>query len=156
MARRKPGRRSLLKTYPNLEGVVGWAGSIGFNLERYLYTLHRVTGYIMFIYLLLHVFVTSSRAFGPEAWAAAMGSLSGPLFHIGEFILFLVVLFHGANGIRLFLAELGLGLGRPARPVYPYRPAFRRLLPKVILYIILAIWVVFFALGYYDWFILGV
>ena len=136
--------------------MVGWAGSIGYNFERYLYTLHRVTGYIMFIYLLLHVYVTGSRIFGPEAWAEAMGSLTGPIFHIGEFILFLIVLFHGANGIRLFLAELGLGLGRPARPIYPYRPAFRRLLPRVILYVLLAIWIVFFALGYYDWFLLGV
>ncbi len=39
----------------------------------------------------------------------------------GEFLVFAAFAFHAINGIRLFLVELGIGIGRPIEPVYPYR-----------------------------------
>lgn len=109
------------RSRPNRLGIAGWAGGGRWGLERYLYTLHRVTGLGLLAYFLMHLFVTTSRAFGPEAWERAMGAVSGPVFRVGEYLVFLAFAFHAANGVRLALVELGLGIGRPIEPVYPYR-----------------------------------
>jgi succinate dehydrogenase / fumarate reductase cytochrome b subunit len=90
-------------------------------VERYLYTLHRLTGVGLLFYFLLHIVVTSSRALGKSAWETAMGRVTGPVFVAGEFLVFAAFAFHAVNGIRLVLLELGLGVGAPEEPVYPYR-----------------------------------
>ncbi len=107
--------------HPNRLGVRGWAVGGRWGLERYLYTLHRLTGVGLILYLLLHILVTSSRAFGQAAWEAAMGRVSGPVFHAGEYLVFAAFAFHAMNGIRLVLVELGFGVGKPIEPVYPYK-----------------------------------
>ncbi len=115
------------KGRPNRLGIWGGLGGGRWGAERYLYTLHRVTGLGILAYFLLHIFVTASRAFGttPEqaegSWNRAMALVHGPVFKIGEFLVFAAFAFHAINGIRLVLIELGLGVGRPIEPVYPYR-----------------------------------
>ncbi len=106
---------------PNRLGLVGWAVGGRWGLERYLYTLHRLTGLALLAYLLLHIGVTSARAFGPEVWERTMHLVSAPVFKVGEYLVFLAFAFHATNGIRLVLVELGVGIGRPIEPVYPYR-----------------------------------
>lgn len=110
-----------IKGHPNRLGIWGWLGGGRWGLERYLYTLHRLTGLGLLAYFLLHILVTSSRAFGEASWQAAMGRVSGPLFVLGEFLVFVAFVFHALNGIRLGLVELGIATGRPIEPVYPYR-----------------------------------
>jgi len=109
------------KGYPNRLGVWGWLGGARWGMDRYLYTLHRVTGLGILAYFLLHIVVTSSRAFGQAAWQQAMGAVTGPLFKIGEYLVFVAFAFHAINGIRLAIIELGFGVGKPIEPVYPYR-----------------------------------
>jgi succinate dehydrogenase / fumarate reductase cytochrome b subunit len=109
------------KGRPNRLGVKGWLTGGRWGFERYLYTLHRVTGLGLLTYFVLHILVTSSRALGPDAWKSAMGAVSGGLFKVGEFLVFAAFAFHAVNGIRLILVELGIGVGRPIEPVYPYR-----------------------------------
>jgi len=106
---------------PNRLGIWGWLGGGRWGMERYLYTLHRLTGLGLLGYFLLHIVVTSARAFSPERWKSAMDSVSGLPFEIGEYLVFLAFAFHAANGIRLGLIELGFGVGQPIEPVYPYR-----------------------------------
>lgn len=105
----------------NRLGPKGWITGGRWGLERYLYTLHRVTGLGLLAYFVLHILVTASRAFGQARWESAMESVSGPLFRLGEYLVFAAFAFHAVNGVRLFLVELGLGIGRPIEPVYPYR-----------------------------------
>jgi len=107
--------------YPNRLGLWGWLGGGRWGFERYLYTLHRITGLGLLLYFVLHILVTSSRVFGQEAWEAAMARVSSPVFHFGEYLVFAAFAFHAINGIRLILVELGFGIGRPIEPVYPYR-----------------------------------
>jgi len=113
----------MLKTQgvPNRLGFRGWLGGGQWGMERYLYTLHRVTGLGLVAYFLLHIIVTSSRALGEGAWAKAMGAVSGGFFKFGEYLVFAAFAFHAVNGIRLVLVELGFAVGRPIEPVYPYR-----------------------------------
>lgn len=109
------------KGHPNRLGIVGWVGGGRWGLERYLYTLHRLTGLGLLAYFLLHIIVTSSRAFGRESWVKAMGSVTGTMFTIGEYLVFAAFAFHAVNGLRLVLVELGFAVGKPIEPVYPYK-----------------------------------
>jgi succinate dehydrogenase / fumarate reductase cytochrome b subunit len=109
------------KGYPNRLGVWGWLGGGRWGMERYLYALHRLTGLGLLAYFLLHIVVTSARAFSAAAWTRAMGQVSGPFFKFGEYLVFLAFAFHAMNGIRLGIIELGFGVGKPIEPVYPYR-----------------------------------
>ncbi len=109
------------KGHPNRLGLWGWLGGGRWGAERYLYTLHRLTGLGILLYFLLHIFVTTSRAFGQASWERAMGTVTGPLFTLGEYLVFAAFAFHAVNGVRLFLIELGWAVGKPIEPVYPYR-----------------------------------
>jgi succinate dehydrogenase / fumarate reductase cytochrome b subunit len=140
------------KARPNRLGIWGWLGGGKWGYERYLYTLHRLTGLGLLAYFLLHIVVTSSRAFSPEAWKRAMGVVSGPLFTLGEYLVFVAFAFHAANGIRLVLAELGLAVGKPIEPVYPYKTSVDFQRPLAVAVMIVA--VIIAALGGWDIFFL--
>lgn len=102
-------------------GIAGWLFGGRYGADRYVYALHRITGLGILFYFLMHIFVTGSRLGGPEKWEGWMGFFSqNLLFAIGEFLVFLAFLFHAVNGIRLILVELGLMIGKPGLPSYPY------------------------------------
>ncbi len=126
------------KGHPNRLGVWGWLGGGRWGYERYLYTLHRLTGLGLLAYFLLHVVVTSSRALGSESWASAMRSVSGAPFAVGEYLVFAAFAFHAWNGIRQVLVELGIGVGRPIEPVYPYRTSMDVQRPMAVAVMVLA------------------
>jgi succinate dehydrogenase / fumarate reductase cytochrome b subunit len=126
------------KGRPNRLGVTGWLAGGRWGLERYLYTLHRLTGLGLLAYFLLHILVTSSRAFGQGSWAKAMGAVSGPVFKVGEYLVFLAFAFHAINGIRLGIIELGFGVGGPIEPVYPYKTSLDFQRPIAIGVLVLA------------------
>jgi succinate dehydrogenase / fumarate reductase cytochrome b subunit len=126
------------KGHPNRLGIWGWLGGGRWGAERYLYALHRVTGLGLLAYFLLHIVVTSSRALGQARWDAAMASVSGLPFKIGEYLVFLAFAFHAINGIRLGIVELGFGVGRPIEPVYPYRTSLNTQRPLAIAVLLVA------------------
>jgi succinate dehydrogenase / fumarate reductase cytochrome b subunit len=109
------------KGHPNRLGLWGWLGGGRWGMERYLYTLHRLTGLGLLAYFLLHIVVTSARAFSEAAWQESMASVTGPLFVLGEYLVFVAFAFHGLNGLRLVLVELGWAVGKPIEPIYPYK-----------------------------------
>ena len=126
------------KGRPNRLGIVGWLAGGRWGFERYMYTLHRLTGLGLLAYFLMHIFVTSSRAFGKDAWVTAMATVTGPLFKAGEFLVFAAFAFHALNGVRLVLVELGFAIGKPIEPVYPYRTSVNEQRPLAIGVMILA------------------
>lgn len=137
---------------PNRLGMRGWVVGGRWGLERYLYTLHRVTGLGLLAYFLLHIFVTSSRALGREAWEAAMRAVASPAFALGEYLVFLAFVFHAVNGVRLVLLEVLGAVGPAEDPVYPYRTSVDRQRPLALG--VLALAAILAAIGGYD-FIVG-
>lgn len=131
--------------YENRLGVKGWWGGGRWGIERYLYTLHRITGLGILAYFLLHIVVTSSRALGPEQWANAMAAVHGTVFKVGEFLVFAAFAFHAFNGLRLVLVELGVLTGKAEEPVFPYRSSLNVQRPFMVVMMILA--AVMLALG---------
>ena len=140
------------KGHPNRLGIWGWVGGGRWGIDRYLYTLHRVTGLGLFAYFLIHIIVTSSRAMGEESWAAAMANVAGPLFVIGEYLVFVAFAFHALNGVRLVLVELGIGVGPPIEPIYPYKTSLHVQRPLAVGAMILAaILVIVGGLDFFVW-----
>ena len=115
-------------------GIAGWLHGGRYGADRYVYALHRITGLGILFYFLLHIFVTGRRAGdkGEAQWEAAMEFFDNPMFATGEFLVFLAFLFHALNGIRLILVELGLLIGKPGLPSYPYGYSTLRQRPVLI------------------------
>jgi succinate dehydrogenase / fumarate reductase cytochrome b subunit len=140
------------KGHPNHLRIRGWLGGGRWGPERYLYTLHRVTGLGLLAYFLLHIIVTSYRALGQEAWEETMAGVAGPMFVLGEYLVFAAFAFHALNGVRLFLVELGIGVGQPIEPIYPYRTSLHVQRPLAIgVMILAAILVVVGGLDFFVW-----
>jgi succinate dehydrogenase / fumarate reductase cytochrome b subunit len=109
-------------------GIRGWFYAGRYGPQRYAYTLQRITGTGIILYLLIHIFVTGTKIFGGETWNRVVvdGLVGNPVLHLGEFLLFMAVLIHGVNGFRLMLVELGFFLGKPFRNIYPYETCLDR------------------------------
>lgn len=124
-----------MKLFPkNYLGVKGWVWAGKYQIERYLYLLHRLTGLGLILYGSLHMFVMIViRGFlGREAYEVVMDFFNHPLFKTGEYLVFAAFIFHGVNGLRLILQELGFMLGKPKPPVYPYKDSLRKKRPLVL------------------------
>ncbi len=91
--------------HPNRLGILGWLSGGRWGPERYLYTLHRLTGLGLLAYFLMHILVTTSRALGQQAWEKTMQRVAGPVFGFGEYLVFLAFAFHAVNGIRVIILD---------------------------------------------------
>lgn len=125
------------KRYDNRLGFWGWLGGGRWGVERYVYALHRLTGLGILLYFLMHIVVTSLRAGGTYLWTKGE-FLDRPVFKIGEFLVFAAFAFHAFNGLRLVLVELGVAVGKPFEPVYPYKTSLGVQRPLMIVMMILA------------------
>ena len=107
----KNGRGTLYRGYG---GMWSWGG-------------HRITGVVIFFYLLVHVLDTSLVRVSPEAYDAVIGSYKNPLFALGEAGLVAAVLFHALNGLRIILVDFWKGGTKHQ---------------KTLLWVVLGLWVV--------------
>ncbi len=140
------------RTRPNRQGVGGWFYGGRYGLERYLFILHRLAGLGILLYFIMHIFLTGQKISGKVAWTTTMSSVGGTWFHIGEYLLFIAVAFHAMNGIRLILSEFGWILGKPARPIYPYKTANVHI--RAFTWIMMILAVVIMIAGGFDFFLI--
>ncbi|MDT7869752.1 MAG: succinate dehydrogenase [Thermoproteus sp.] len=91
------------------------------NLERIYFVIHRLTG----IYLVLYIFPRPYLVLLSGSWEEALRLDMTPIGKMLAIIFIFSILFHGINGLRIVLIELGLISGRPLRhPIKPI-PALR-------------------------------
>ena len=129
-------------------GLISSLNPFGYNVERWSYALHRVTGVVLIGYLMANIFETFELSVGSTAWSDTMNTLHslGPLESVGLWIVAGSALYHGANGIRLMLNEVfGKLIGKPILPVYPYSPTSlgrnQRIAVWTITGVVLVLWV---------------
>ncbi len=120
------------KPLENRLGISGWIWAGRYSLERYLYTLQRISGLALILYGIIHLIANGFRIAGGESWESIMSVFEHPGFTVGEYLVFAAFIFHSLNGARLILQQVGLTLGRPKPPVYPYTHALRRRRPIVL------------------------
>ena len=121
----------------NALGIWGWLGGGRWGIERYAYALHRLSGLAILLYLLMHVFVTALRVRGVYLWEEGH-FFDNPAFKVGEFLVFAAFAYHAFNGVRLVLIELGIAVGKPIEPVYPYKTSLNVQRPLLIVMMALA------------------
>lgn len=89
----KSGRGTL---YRGNEGMWSWVG-------------HRITGVVIFFFLLVHVLDTALVRVSPEAYNAVIGTYQNPLMAVGEVGLVAAIVFHAFNGLRIILVDFWKG-----------------------------------------------
>ncbi len=131
-------------------GIPGWFYAGRYGPQRYAYTLQRLTGVGIILYLIAHIYVTGFKIQGPEAWGSVMNTVRYPLLHVGEFLVFMAIIIHAVNGIRLMWVELGFFLGRPTKNIYPYQTCLDR--NRTFFYATFGVILVLAAIGIADFF----
>lgn len=78
--------------YRGREGMWSWVG-------------HRITGVVIFFFLLVHVLDTSLVRVSPEAYTTVIGAYKNPVMGLGEFGLVAAIVFHAFNGLRVIAID---------------------------------------------------
>ena len=118
----------------NKEGIKGMANPGRYGIERVAYWLMRLTGLGLLAYLIGHIYETSSIVNGKSAWENMLSLTQTTEGHVVLTLVIGMCVFHTANGIRVMLGHGGFGVGKPARPDYPYVPASQNSMHKLCIY----------------------
>ena len=119
------------------EGIKGWINPAKygkFGIERFAWILMRITGLGLLVYFIGHIYETSSILNGPAAWESVLELTQTTEGHIFLALVIGMCVFHTGNGIRLMLVQMGYGIGKPARPDYPYKPQSLNMKNKACIY----------------------
>ena len=76
--------------------------------------LQRVTGLGLVLYVFLHIGVISTAQLGADTFDGVLAVLQTPFFVALDLLLAAAVLYHGLNGVRVILIDLGVGISRQA------------------------------------------
>lgn len=95
------------------EGIMSWFNFNHKGLGYFAYSMHRFSGVVIVAYLYLHYAVLSNLLRGKATFDSVIKAAAyGPygIFVVMDVLLSVVIFYHGANGVRLMLNEMGLGL----------------------------------------------
>jgi succinate dehydrogenase / fumarate reductase cytochrome b subunit len=118
----------------NKEGIGGMINPRRYGIERVAYLLMRLSGLGLLAYFIGHIYETSNILRGQVGWDDFMELISGTEGHIIMSIVIAMCVFHTVNGVRVMLGHGGVGVGKPARPDYPYDPASQNYRHKIGIY----------------------
>ncbi|MCE4625860.1 MAG: succinate dehydrogenase [Desulfurococcales archaeon] len=144
------------KVLPNRPGwlasVNPWVLRVVNNPERLAFVLHRLTGLLMALIIMAHIFVTGTPArVGWEAWAEEIAKAQGITVVTLYFFFFAgIAWYHGLNGIRLLLVEFfGTCIGKPEKPKPPYLAPSLKACQRKLLYTVYILWAILWILTGY-------
>ena len=131
------------------EGIGGMINPRRYGIERVAYLLMRLSGLGLLAYFIGHIYETSNILRGQVGWDDFMDLISGTEGHIIMSIVIAMCVFHTVNGVRVMLGHGGVGVGKPARPDYPYDPASQNYRHKIGIYsaIVLAAFAMMYGLA---------
>lgn len=72
---------------------------------QWAWAAHRVTGAMVFLFLLAHIVDTALVGFGPDVYNRVVGVYHNPIVGLMEIGLAGAVLFHALNGIRIMVID---------------------------------------------------
>ncbi len=118
----------------NKAGVGGMVNPGRYGIERVAYILMRLSGLGLLAYFIGHIYETSSILKGEVGWDEFLALTQTNEGHAVLAIVIGMCVFHTVNGIRVMLGHGGVGVGKPARPDYPYLPASQNARHKIGIY----------------------
>ena len=96
--------------YPKIRRAVRWFDVRRRRLGMWAYTLNRITGIGLVVYLYLHLGVLSLLARGQSSWDSFVSLARSP-FYLGlDVVLLAGILIHGLNGLRIALTGFDVGV----------------------------------------------
>ena len=116
------------------EGVGGMINPTRYGIERVAYLLMRLSGLGLLAYFVAHIYETSNILRGQVGWNEFLELTQTTEGHIFLAIVIAMCVFHTVNGIRVMLGHGGVGVGKSARPDYPYDPASQNYRHKIGIY----------------------
>jgi succinate dehydrogenase / fumarate reductase cytochrome b subunit len=116
------------------EGIGGMINPTRYGIERVAYLLMRLSGLGLLVYFVAHIYETSNILRGQVGWNEFLELTQTTEGHIFLAIVIAMCVFHTVNGIRVMLGHGGVGVGKPARPDYPYDPASQNYRHKIGIY----------------------
>ncbi|HEY4680534.1 MAG TPA: succinate dehydrogenase [Nitrosarchaeum sp.] len=116
------------------EGIRGMINPRRYGVERVAYLLMRLSGLGLLAYFIGHIYETSSILKGQVGWNEFLELTQTNAGHAILAIVIGMCVFHTVNGIRVMLGHGGVGVGKPARPDYPYTPASQNIRHKMGIY----------------------
>ena len=116
------------------EGIGGMANPGRYGIERVAYWLMRLTGLGLLGYFVAHIYETSNILRGEVGWNEFLDLTQTTAGHLFLTLVIGMCVFHTVNGIRVMLGHGGVGVGKPARPDYPYLPASQNARHKIGIY----------------------
>lgn len=72
---------------------------------QWAWVAQRITGVVIFFFLLVHVLDTSLVRVSPEAYNTVIAAYKNPLMGLGEAALVAAIVWHAFNGIRIILVD---------------------------------------------------
>ena len=118
----------------NREGVKGMINPRRYGIERVAYWLMRLSGLGLLAYFIAHIYETSMILRGELGWSEFLALTQTTEGHLFLALVIGMCVFHTVNGIRVMLGHGGVGVGKPARPDYPYTPASQNYRHKIGIY----------------------
>lgn len=118
----------------NKEGIKGMANPTRYGIERVAYWLMRLTGLGLLAYFIGHIYETSNILRGEVGWQEMLAMTQTTEGHVILTLVIGMCVFHTVNGIRVMFAHGGIGIGKPARPDYPYTPMSQNARNKIAIY----------------------
>jgi succinate dehydrogenase / fumarate reductase cytochrome b subunit len=106
-AARGPVRRKGIGPAPS-----AWLDPRGRALGGRVFTVNRLTGLALVLYLYLHLGVLSILLFGESVWDDLLGVATSPVFLGFDVVLLFGLLFHALNGVRVALVGSGVAPDR--------------------------------------------
>ena len=85
---------------------------------QWAFVLHRVSGFLVFMFLLLHIIDVSLINIDTELYNEVHELYGNVLLRVFEIGLLLALLFHALNGIRIVLVDFFPGMVRNERKLY--------------------------------------
>ncbi len=115
-------------------GIGGMINPRRYGIERVAYLLMRLSGLGLLAYFIGHIYETSTILKGQVGWNEFLALTQTNAGHAILAIVITMCVFHTVNGIRVMLGHGGVGVGKPARPDYPYIPASQNIRHKIGIY----------------------
>ncbi len=91
-----------------LRRVTRASGEVG----TFSHAVHRLSGLLLVVYLVMHIALMTRARFDGQGFDELMETFKSPPFLIADLIIFLGVVLHGLNGLRITLFDMGVGIRR--------------------------------------------
>lgn len=99
-----------ISNYAKMRRASSWFDVRRRKLGMWAYTLNRITGIGLVVYLYLHLAILSRLSGGPDSWDSFVSLARSPYVLALDVVLLAGILIHGLNGLRVALTGFDVGV----------------------------------------------